>query len=229
MKQKWTRQNRKSDFFKNEVLNQKSGTVKPLDYVLTIFHDCGDPEDVKLAMPPASNSAHEIHGFHSPSELLELQSSFSSPKIDFWKCLSNVPYVQIWLLMTFWMSQSDRECISDHLQALGTIWRKTHFSNFLTFLKQFLLHFSLKMKQKWIWKNRKSDFFKNEALNQKSETVKPLGYVLTVFHDCGDPPDLILAMPPASNSAHENRVFKSFWELQIEDFLKSRRFLPKNT
>ena len=86
MKQKWIWKNRKSDFFKNEALNQKSGTVKPLGYVLTIFHDCGDPADVKLAMPPASNSAHEIHGFYSPSELLELQSSFSSPKIDFWKC-----------------------------------------------------------------------------------------------------------------------------------------------
>ena len=138
-----------------------------------------------------------------------------------------VSYVQIWLLMTFWMSQSDRECISDHLQALGKIWRKCFFRFFSNFLKQSLLHFSLKMKQKWIWKNRKSDFFKNEALNQKSGTVKPLGYVLTVFHDCGDPPDLKLAMPQASNSDHENRVFKSFWQLQIEDFLKPRRFLPK--
>ena len=91
MKQKWKRQNRKSDFFKNEALNQKSGTVKPLGYVLTVFHDCGDPPDLKLAMPPASNSAHENHCFYSTSELLELQSSFSSPKIDFWKCLSNGP------------------------------------------------------------------------------------------------------------------------------------------
>ena len=89
MKQKWIWKNRKSDFFKNEALNQKSGTVKPLGYVLTIFHDCGDPPDMKLAMPPASNSAHENHCFYSPSKLLELQSSFSSPKIDFWKCLSN--------------------------------------------------------------------------------------------------------------------------------------------
>ena len=50
-------------FFKNEALDQKSGTVKPLRYVLTIFHDYGDPPDKKLTMPPASNSAHEIHGF----------------------------------------------------------------------------------------------------------------------------------------------------------------------
>ena len=89
MKQKWIWKNRKSDFFKNEPLNQKSGTVKPLGYVLNVFHDCGDHPDLKLAMPPASNSAHENHCFYSPSELLELQSSFSRPKIDFWKCLSN--------------------------------------------------------------------------------------------------------------------------------------------
>ena len=50
-------------FFKNKAFNQKSGTVKLLGYVLTIFRDCGDPPDLKLAMPPASNSAHEKHGF----------------------------------------------------------------------------------------------------------------------------------------------------------------------
>ena len=66
--------NRKSDFFKNEALNQKSGTVKPLGYVSTVFHDRGDPPDLKLAMPPASNSAHENHGFYGLSWLLELQS-----------------------------------------------------------------------------------------------------------------------------------------------------------
>ena len=91
MKQKWIWKNRKSDFFKNEALNQKTETVKPLVYVLTVSLDYGDPPDLKLAMPPASNSAHENHCFYSPSKLLELQGSFSSPKIDFWKCLSNGP------------------------------------------------------------------------------------------------------------------------------------------
>ena len=40
-------------FFKNEVLNQKSGTVKILGYVSTVSDDCGDLGNVKLAMPPA--------------------------------------------------------------------------------------------------------------------------------------------------------------------------------
>ena len=79
---------------------------------------------------------------------------------------------------------------------------------FSIFFKQFWLSFSLKVKQKWSWKNRKSDFFKNEAINQKSGTVTLLGYVLTVFQDCGDPPDLKLAMPAASNSAHEKHGFQ---------------------
>eukprot|EP00493_Phyllostaurus_siculus_P010938 UN11093 len=34
-------------------------------------------------MPPASNSAHENYCFYGALELLQLQSSFSSPKIDF--------------------------------------------------------------------------------------------------------------------------------------------------
>ena len=42
-------------FFKIEALNQKSGTVKLLGYVFTILHDCDDPLDWKLAMPPASH------------------------------------------------------------------------------------------------------------------------------------------------------------------------------
>ena len=80
-------------------------------------------------------------------------------------------------------------------------------NNFRIFLKQFLLHFSLKMKQKWRWKNRKCNFFKNEALNWKSATVKVLGYMLTVSDDCEDPPTMKLAMPLASNSPHEIHGF----------------------
>ena len=105
------------------------------------------------------------------------------------------------------MSQSDWEYISDHLQALGKIWRKKKISNFL---KQFLFHFNLKVKQKWTWNNRKSDFFRNEALHQKSGTVELLSYVLTVFHDRGDLADLKLAMPPDSNWAHEKHCFQKF-------------------
>ena len=61
-------------FFKKEALNQKSGTVKPLGYVSTVFHDRGDPPDLKLAMPPASNSAHEKHSFQ---ELLRAASNWN--------------------------------------------------------------------------------------------------------------------------------------------------------
>jgi len=104
---------------------------------------------------------------------------------------------------------------------------KKIFEFFQLFLKQFLLHFSLKMKQKWTWKNRKSDFFKNEALNQKSGTVKPLGYVSTVFHDRGDPPDLKLAMPPASNSSHEKHGFQELLGASNWRFIEVSKILAE--
>ena len=91
-----------------------------------------------------------------------------------------------------------------HLEAFG---EKKVFRIFSSFFKHFLLHFSLKMKQKWRWKNRKCNFFKNEALNWKSATVKVLGYMLTVSDDCEDPPTMKLAMPLASNSPHEIHGF----------------------
>ena len=53
----------KMQFFKNEALNWKSATVKVLDYMLTVSDDCEDPPTMKLTMPVASNSPHEIHGF----------------------------------------------------------------------------------------------------------------------------------------------------------------------
>ena len=40
-------------FFKNEVLNQKSGTVKVLGYVSSVSDDCGDLGNVKVPMPPS--------------------------------------------------------------------------------------------------------------------------------------------------------------------------------
>ena len=135
------------------------------------------------------------------------QSQYSS-KADFWapksvfeKYFKIISYVQIWLLVMFWMPQGDYGCICDLMEAFEGIWRKKSFSNFF---KHFLLHFSLKMKQKWRWKNRKCNFFKNEALNWKSATVKVLGYMLTVYDDCEDPPTMKLAMSLASNSPHEN-------------------------
>ena len=146
--------------------------------------------------------------FKAFQSYLSFKAHFQAPKSIFENHFRIVPSAQIWILMTFWMSGSDREHISDYLKALEKFWRKKNFDFFSIFFKQFWLSFSLKVKQKWTWKNRKSDFFKNEAFNQKSGTVKLLGYVLTVFHDCGDPPDLKLAMPPASNWAHEKHGFQ---------------------
>ena len=112
-----------------------------------------------------------------------------------------------------------------HLKAFG---EKKNFRIFSTFFKHFLLRFSFKMKQKWRWKNRKCNFFKNEALNWKSATVKVLGYMLTVSDDCEDPPTMKLAMPPASNSPHEIHGFQSLSELKNEGFLKSGSFFLPN-
>ena len=61
------------------------------------------------------------------------RAHFQAPKLIFENVFKMVPYVQIWLLMTFWMSQSDWEYISDHLQALGKIWRNKNFPNFFNF------------------------------------------------------------------------------------------------
>ena len=132
---------------------------------------------------------------------------FWAPKSVFEKYFQIISYVQIWLLVTFWMPWSDYGCICDLLEAFGGIWRKKVFRIFSTFFKHFLLHFSLKMKQKWRWKNWKCNFFKNEALNWKSATVKVLGYMLTVSDDCEDPPTMKLAMPLASNLPHEIHGF----------------------
>ena len=160
--------------------------------------------------------------------------SFSSPKIDFWKCLSNGSIrsnmvSEDFLDISEWPRMHFRPP-----KGLGKIWRKFFFRFFVTFLKQFLLHFSLKMKQKWIWKNRKSDFFKDEAINQKSGTVNPLGYVLTVFHDRGDPPPesqtwnwqcpqpLTQPIKPWFLNASESFKLKLFWNFK-DRFRKTRK------
>ena len=132
------------------------------------------------------------------------KADFQAPKSILEKCFKIILYCQIWVLLTFWMSESDCEHICDPLEAFGDISRKTFFSNFF---KQFWLDFGFKMKQKWTWKIRKCEFFKNEALNWKSALVKVLGYMLSLSNDCGDTPSMKLAMHPASNSAHEKHGF----------------------
>ena len=66
-----------SQNFFNEPLYSKSATVKVLGYLSTLSNDCRNPQNVKLAMPPASGWAHENHVFIA-------SQSYSSPKADFW-------------------------------------------------------------------------------------------------------------------------------------------------
>ena len=91
-----------------------------------------------------------------------------------------------------------------HLETFG---EKLIFRIFSIFFKQFWLDFGLQMKVEWTWKIQKFEFFKNEALNWKSASVKVLGYMLSLSDDCGDPPSMKLAMPPASNLPHEKHGF----------------------
>ena len=122
-------------------------------------------------------------------------------------------------------------CLRAIMDAFATPWKqleafgeKKIFRIFSTFFKHFLLHFSFKMKQKWKWKNRKCNFFKNEALNWKSATVKVLGYMLTVSDDCEDPPTMKLVMPPASNSLHEIHGFQSLSKpVQLQSWFSSSK------
>ena len=53
------------------------------------------------------------------------------------------------------------------------------------------------MKKSWRWKIKKWKIFENEALNQKSGSVKVLGYVSTFFDHCGGLRNMNLGMPPS--------------------------------
>ena len=54
-------------------------------------------------------------------------------------------------------------------------------------------------------------FYKNEAFNKKSETVKLLGYGWTCFHDSSGLGKLILRMPRLYSDAHENAGSEGMW------------------
>ena len=109
--------------------------------------------------------------------------SYLSKKVDLWvrnsifeKVFKIILSHQKWVLVTFWMSGSHRGHISNILWMLEAIMRENNFFTFLKFLASLLSNFGFKMKQIWapnFWKCR---FFKNEALNQKSGTVKVLCY-----------------------------------------------------
>ena len=119
--------------------------------------------------------------------------------------------------MTFWMSGNHQGHIFDILWMLQTIWEKIIFFIFLKIFASLLSNFGFKMKQNWMQNFWKCRFFKNEALNQKSGTVKVLGYAWTVFDDCGDLRNVILALPPYLEQPLENAGFKQFskakWKL----------------
>ena len=65
--------------------------------------------------------------------------------------------------------------------------------------------------RKWTWFWLFELFFKNEAFNQKSETVHLLGYGWTCFHDSSGPRKLILRMPRPHSEAHENAGYEGMW------------------
>ena len=62
-------------------------------------------------------------------------------------------------------------------------------------------------------------FFKNEAINQKSGTVKLLGYVWTCSDDNSGTRKLILSLPRPYSEAHEKACFLAFWSASKEKWL----------
>ena len=125
------------------------------------------------------------HALKSLMKMLFFKEVHSCPskKIDLWvqnSIFENVFQIilshQIWVLMTLWMSGSHRGHISNILSMLEAISTKKSFLIFLKIFASLLSNFGFKMKQFWapnFWKCR---VFQNEALNQKSGTVKVLGY-----------------------------------------------------
>ena len=76
--------------------------------------------------------------FKAFQSCLSFKAHFQAPKSIFENHFKIVSGAQIWVLMTFWMSWSDWERISDHLQALGKFWRKKNFRLFFDFFQAIL-------------------------------------------------------------------------------------------
>ena len=74
-------------------------------------------------------------------------------------------------------------------------WRKWKFWTFQAFSLRFQAYFMHKSFRKWMQFWLFENFFKNEAFNQKSETVVLLRYIFTCFHDHGGARRLILSKP----------------------------------
>ena len=123
--------------------------------------------------------------WNSPLKILLFKEVHNCPskKFDLWvrnSIFENVFWIissdQIWVLVAFWMSGSHRGHILNILWMLEAIWEKIIFFIFLKIFASLLSNFGFKMKQNWVQNFWKCRFFKNEALNQKSGTVKVLGY-----------------------------------------------------
>ena len=82
-----------------------------------------------------------------------------------------------------------------------SFWSNLAKNYFFDFFQFFLTVFSLFLAWKWRKaegeKSQKLKFFENEALNQKSGSVKVLGYVSTFFDDYDDLRNSKLGMPPS--------------------------------
>ena len=102
------------------------------------------------------------HALKGPMKMLFFKAfqSSSSKKFDFWvrnSILKNVFKIilssQIWLLVTFWMSETHRGHILNILSMLEAILRKTKFSCFLKFcfiFKQFWLQNGANLRTKFL-------------------------------------------------------------------------------
>ena len=154
--------------------------------------------------------------WNSPLKMLLFKEVHSCPNKKIWfmgpnSIFENVFEIilsdQIWVLVGFWMSGNHWGHILNILWVLEAIWEKIIFFIFLKIFASLLSNFGFKMKQNWVQNFWKCRFFKNEALNQKSGTVKVLGYASTISDDCGDLKKVILAIPPCFETPHENAVF----------------------
>ena len=111
---------------------------------------------------------------------LSFRAHFQAPKSIFENLFKIVLCTQIWLLVTLWMSQSDWEHISDHLQDLGSIWRKKVFLTFFNFFQAILAKFLLKNEAKMETTKSKIRFFQKWSPKSKIRN----GEALRLCLDC---------------------------------------------
>ena len=108
------------------------------------------------------------------------------------------------------MSHNDLGPMSDASNEFGAILKKMKILNFSNIFSGISSVFYAKILKKWMrfWLFEK--IFKNEAFNQKSETVVLLRYIFTCFHDHGGARKLILSKPRPYSDVHEKLGFEAF-------------------